>query len=161
MKYDKWLNEQGIDKIKTWARIGLTDKQIASKMGVAYSTFREWRSKSPEMAESLQHGKDLADAKVERSLFEKANGYTYIEKRTTKQGDITKTEIWERHSPADTTAIIYWLKNRKPLEWRDRKEPPDTLPGELNKVDELLAGIQKIAEEKLEKDTEESDELTQ
>lgn len=146
MKYTEWLNEQGITKIAGWAQDGLTDKQIAEKIGVSYSTFRTWRSKSPELETALQNGKDVADRKVERSLFERAIGYTYTEKKITESKSIraAKTEIWEKHMPGDTTAMIYWLKNRKPEVWRERRDPEE-LNGDLAKIDALLDGLDKIA----------------
>ena len=78
-------------------------------------------------------------------MYARATGYSYKEIRTTKQGGKTKTEIWERYSPPDVTAMIFWLKNRKPYEWRDRREH-DVTENELKKVDELISGINKIAE---------------
>lgn len=145
MKYDKWL--KNTEKIKEWSSNGLTDRELSQKMGIAYSTLRVWRDKYPEIEEALAYGKAVADGNVERSLYARATGYSYKEIRTTKQGGKTKTEIWERHSPPDVTAMIYWLKNRKPYEWRDRWEH-DVTENELKKVDELISGINKMAEAK-------------
>lgn len=145
MKYDKWL--KNTEKIKEWSSKGLTDRELSQKMGIAYSTLRVWRDKYPEIEEALAEGKAVADGNVERSLYARAIGYSYKEIRTTKQGGKTKTETWERHSPPDVTAMIYWLKNRKPYEWRDRREH-DVTENELKKVDELISGINKMAEAK-------------
>lgn len=126
---------------------GLTDKEIAGKMGVSYSTMRTWRDKFPLFKAVLQDGKDIADRKVERSLFERAIGYNYTEKKITESKSIrvAKTEIWEKHMPGDTTAMIYWLKNRKPDVWRERKNEPDDLTNDLLKVDALINGLDKLA----------------
>lgn len=122
-KYTEWLTEEGLIKIEGWARDGLIDKQIAENIGVAYSTFREWVKKFPALSAALKKGKEVVDRQVENALFKSATGYEYTEvtKELTENGmEITK-KVTKQVAP-NPTAAIFWLKNRKPDEWRDRKE---------------------------------------
>ena len=122
-------------RVKGWARDGLIDEQIAHNMGIAYSTFREWVDRFPALAAALKEGKAPVDLEVENALLKSALGYTVtlrkpIKVRTRKQlkdkGLIEEEHIEyveeEVHIPAQTTAQIFWLKNRKPKEWRDKRE---------------------------------------
>ncbi|MHA6257860.1 helix-turn-helix domain-containing protein [Enterococcus faecalis] len=122
-KYTEWLTDEGLIKIEGWARDGLIDKQIAQNIGVAYSTFREWVKKFPALSASLKKGKEVVDRQVENALFKSAIGYEYTEvtEELTENGmEITK-KVTKQVAP-NPTAAIFWLKNRKPDEWRDRKE---------------------------------------
>ncbi|WP_127336228.1 helix-turn-helix domain-containing protein [Enterococcus faecalis] len=122
-KYTEWLTEEGLIKIEGWARDGLIDKQIAQNIGVAYSTFRDWVKKFPALSASLKRGKEVVDRQVENALFKSATGYEYTEvteELTEKGMEITK-KVTKQVAP-NPVAAIFWLKNRKPDEWRDRKE---------------------------------------
>ena len=125
-KYKEWLEEEKLSLITGWARAGLTDEQVAKNMGIAYSTLREWRKKYPAISASLKKGKEVVDFEVENALYKRAIGYEYEEEKTYIQevdGKVTKKkEIIKRHVPGDTTAQIFWLKNRKPKEWRNNPE---------------------------------------
>ena len=134
-KYQEWLEPEGLLKIEGWARDGLTDEQIAQNMGVAYSTFRTWRDKYSALSAVLKKNKDVADRQVENSLFERALGGTHEVRKTFKvkekyyddHGKLCEKEKLvqatdEVYIPGDTTAQIFWLKNRKPDKWRDKQE---------------------------------------
>ncbi|MBS4872259.1 MAG: transposase [Peptoniphilus sp. oral taxon 375] len=125
-KYKEWLEEEKLSLITGWARSGLTDEQVAKNMGIAYSTLREWKKKYPAISASLKKGKEVVDFEVENALYKRAIGYEYEEEKTYIQevdGKVTKKkEIIKRHVPGDTTAQIFWLKNRKPKEWRNNPE---------------------------------------
>ena len=72
---------------------------------------------------SVKKGKEVADIEVENALNKRAFGYSYVEvKTTTNAAGITTTTEITKEVAADTTAQIFWLKNRKPKEWRDRKD---------------------------------------
>lgn len=120
-KYEKWLEEENLIKIQGWARLGLSDKEIAKNMGVSESTFYAWKNKFPAFAERVRMGKEVVDFIVENALFKKATGYEAKEvKEYVKEvdGKITKhKEIFHKHIPPDTPAIIFFLKNRKPDYW--------------------------------------------
>ncbi|ATC61761.1 helix-turn-helix domain-containing protein [Lactococcus raffinolactis] len=130
-KYTEWITEEGLLKIEGWARDGLTDKQIAENMGVAYSTFRDWIKRFPALSAPLKRGKEVIDRQVENALLKRALGYEYVEttKELTDLGLTVTKQVTKQVAP-DTTAQIFWLKNRKPHEWRDKKETEVT--GNLN-----------------------------
>lgn len=124
-KYQEWLEKDNLIKIEAWARDGLTDEQISHNMGIAYSTLRVWRDKYPPISAALKRGKEVVDIEVENKLLKRALGYDYDEVKTVqKMVDgkkyVEKTTI-TRHVVPDTTAQIFWLKNRKPDAWMDRK----------------------------------------
>lgn len=122
-KYEKWLEPENLILLEGWARDGLTDEQIAHNMGIRTSTLYEWKKKYLEISESLKRGKEVVDILVENALLKKALGYTVKEQKITKDGLIV--EIEKEISP-DTTAQIFWLKNRKPDKWRDKVENINT-----------------------------------
>lgn len=145
-KYREWLTPEGLLKIEGWARDGLTDEQIAQNMGIAYSTFRSWRDKFSAISAVLKRGKEVVDREVENALLKRALGYEYTEttREAVKNQDsgeiemrVTK-EVTKKVVP-DTTAQIFWLKNRKPDKWRDKPAYEDT--SELDKLDSILKGL--------------------
>lgn len=114
------------------AEKGCTDAEIASFFKVTEQTVNNWKISHPEFFESLKLGKEVADQKVERSLFERATGFSHPDTHISNfQGDITVTPLVKHYAP-DTTACIFWLKNRKPAEWRDKVEVQQS--GEINLV---------------------------
>ena len=100
------------------ARQGKTEEQIARIVGVSPSTLTYWKQRDLEFFVSLKENKELADEVVEGSLFRRATGYDYTEEASTREGIV---EL-KRHAPPDPTSMIFWLKNRKPNEWKDRRE---------------------------------------
>ena len=126
---DEWLTHDGLVKIEGWARAGATDTEIAKKMDVNRVTLWNWRKKYPEIAKALSQGKEIVDFMVENALLKRALGYKYkeITKEPVKNKDtgeiklIVTKEVTKEVAP-DTTAQIFWLKNRKPDEWRNRPE---------------------------------------
>lgn len=124
-KYQEWLEPEGLLKIEGWARDGLTDEQIATNIGIAYSTLRDWRDKYPALSAALKKGKEVVDRQVENALLQRALGYEYTE--TTREyipelGEMHVTKKVTKQVAPDTTAQIFWLKNRKPQEWRDKRD---------------------------------------
>lgn len=117
--YKEWLTEDALEVLRGWARSGLTDEQIAGNCGIATGTLYEWKKRYPEIAEALKKGKAWADTQVENALFKRATGYEY-EEVTYEDGKPVKRVI--KHVAGDVTAQIYWLKNRRPDLWRDRKD---------------------------------------
>ena len=110
-KYEYWISEDGLILIEGWARDGLTDEQIAHNMGIATGTLYEWKKKYHELAEALKKTKEIVDRQVENALFKKAMS-------------------------GDTTALIFWLKNRRPQDWRDKRETQ--LSGNVQTVPDRL-----------------------
>ena len=95
-KYQKWIEPDGLLRLQGWARDGLTDEQIAKNMGVSVATLYNWKRDHLEILEALKESKEVADRNVENALYEAA-----------LKGNIT--------------AQIFWLKNRKPKDWREKQ----------------------------------------
>ena len=112
--------------IEAWKRDGLADEQIANNLGIAYSTFREYKNKYSALSAVLKKGKEVADIEVENALFKRAIGYKYKEViKEVKEIDGKKsTHVKEviKEMPGDVGAQIFWLKNRKSSKWKDRPE---------------------------------------
>ena len=130
-KYQEWLTEDGLTKLEAWARDGLTDEQIAHNMGIHPSTLYDWQKKHPCISEALKKGKEVVDIEVENALLKNAVGFTETlnKVKVLNDGEIIKYEE-ETYYPPNTTAQIFWLKNRKPKEWRDKQEV--SMTGELS-----------------------------
>lgn len=153
-KYEEWLTSEGLLKLEAWARDGLTDEQIAHNMGIAPKTLYRWKEQHSQICQSLKKGKEVVDIQVENALLKRALGYSY--KETTKEAKFNpQTEQFElvvtkevtKEVSGDTTAQIFWLKNRKPAEWRDKKDI--AVEGEVNTTstltdDELEDRISKL-----------------
>ena len=118
-KYTEWLTREGLLKIEGWAKDGLIDEQIAKNMGIAYSTFKEWKKKFPDLSDVLKRSKEVVDREIENALFESAKGFVYEEEAVTNTGEVVTVK---KYSKPNVTAIIFWLKNRKRNEWRDKQE---------------------------------------
>ena len=122
----KFVAEYHIPWVRSLARRGLTVEEIAREVGVARSTMIKWVAENPELSVALNEGRGTADSKVEDSLYKKALGYTVTEKKTIAGTDknggqqTVRVEIIEREVPPDTTACIFWLKNRMSGIWREQ-----------------------------------------
>ena len=117
--YKDWLTDTALVVVKGWAMDGLTDAQIADSIGIAPQTLCEWKGKFPILREALKYTKDYTDRQVENALYKSATGYDYEEDVVTKTGEVVRVT---KHMPANTTAQIFYLKNRKRDVWRDKIE---------------------------------------
>lgn len=127
-KYDKWLESDNLLRIEGWAREGLIDEQIAKNMGISRSTLNEWAKKFPDISDALKRGKAPVDLEVENALLKRALGYEYTEvtkerqfNRKTGVFELVVTKEVRKVVPPDPVSIIFWLKNRRPDIWKDRK----------------------------------------
>lgn len=126
-KFEEWLTEDGLTTVEGWARDGLTDEQIAHNIGIAERTFTDWKDRFPSISAALKKGKAPVDIQVENALLKRALGYDYEEITTeifdmpdgTQRKHIKKVT---KMVVPDTTAQIFWLKNRRPDKWRDKVE---------------------------------------
>lgn len=127
--------------VEAWARNGLTDEQIAKNLGIAVSTLNDYKNKHPEFMESLKRGKEVIDIQVENALLKRALGYKYNEvtkelckDKETGEETLVVTKVVTKEVVPDTTAQIFWLKNRKPEEWRDKRDVQHsgTIGNEIN-----------------------------
>lgn len=96
-KSDIWLTDDNLIRIRGWARDGLTDEQIAHRMGIGVRTLYEWKKKFSQFSQALKSGKEVVDYAVENALLKKALA-------------------------GDVGACCFWLKNRRPDKWKDRME---------------------------------------
>lgn len=109
-----------IEQARKLATLGATDRETAAFFDVNEATLHRWKHEHAEFCEALKVGKEQSDARVEQSLYRKAIGYTFDSEKVFQfQGAIVRTPVTE-HVPPDTTACIFWLKNRRPEEWRDK-----------------------------------------
>jgi transposase-like protein len=119
---DKWTQLEMDDKlilVEGWARDGLTDDQIAEKLGVGRTTLYKWKREKPNFANALKKGKEVVDREVENALIRAALGYEYEEETVTNKGEVVRVHKYQH---PNVTAAIFWLKNRKPQEWREKQE---------------------------------------
>lgn len=102
-------------------RLGATDIEVADFFEVDARTLYRWKGEHEEFCQALKAGKEVSDERVERSLFARATGYEHdeVDIRVVDKA-IVKTDI-RKYYPPDTTAAIFWLKNRKPEQWRETK----------------------------------------
>lgn len=122
-KYHYWLTDEGLNKIKEWAVEGKTNQEIANKMGIGVSTLYEWLNKHVELTEALKVSKEVIDDQVEDTLLKRALGYMSTETRTeTYKDGSTKVITTTKEILPDVTAQIFWLKNRRRDQWRDRQD---------------------------------------
>jgi hypothetical protein len=105
-----------------YCQAGATDFELGQMLGVDTATIYRWKNTYPEFCEAVQAGKEQADERVVRSFFNRAVGYSFeSEKVFQHQGEIIRASTVE-HVPPDPGAALNWLKNRRPKEWRERKE---------------------------------------
>ena len=146
-KYQEWLTPEGLLKIEGWARDGLTDEKIEKNIGISRSTLNVWKDRYSDISDALKKGKDVIDRQVENALLKRALGYEYEEvKEKFEDGVITERTVTKKEVVPDTTAQIFWLKNRKPDKWRDKPAYEDT--SELDKLDAILKGLKDNATHK-------------
>jgi hypothetical protein len=122
-KADEWLLPEKLLLLEDWARQGLFDAQIAKNMGISEATLYRYKANHPEIKEALRKGKEVVDIEVENAMLKRALGYTVriVEQKIDKFGDVHDCER-DVHIPGDVTAQIFWLKNRRRQQWRDKVE---------------------------------------
>lgn len=97
---------------------GKTDKQVASIIGVSVRVIQNWKGKYPNFLHSIRNAKQIADELIVASLFSRAVGYSHPEEKILNVDGQVERVSTTRHYPPDTKAIIYWLQNRQPTQWR-------------------------------------------
>ena len=142
-KINEWLENDKLILLEGWAKSGLTDEQIAKNIGINRTTLYDWKKKEVNIANALKKGKEVVDFEVENALLKRALGYEY-EEETYENGILTKKV--KKHVAPDTTAQIFWLKNRKPNNWKDRVETDEDKEAVAN-ASQVIAKIRKVAQE--------------
>lgn len=149
-KYQEWLEGDNLILVQGWARDGLTNEQIAHNMGISVKTLYEWQNKYSEFGNALKKTKEVVDIEVENALLKSAKGYDAIEEIWERQFDVAKgdydlvlTKRTVKHVPASQVAQIFWLKNRRAKQWREKQEV-EVNPEILNKALDILGGIDSV-----------------
>ena len=127
--YENWITKDGLLSLEGWARDGLSDKQIAKNIGISVSTLCEWKNRFPELSEAIKKGKRPVDVQVENALYRSALGFKQTVKKPIKLRRKDGSEFIEYgeeevYIAPNITAQIFWLKNRKPENWRDKPAAP-------------------------------------
>lgn len=126
------------DRAEKLCRLGATVTDLADFFEVSDRTIYRWQVQHEAFCQALKVGKAEADERVASSLYHKAIGYTFdSEKVFQHQGEIVRAPTKE-HVPPDTTAAIFWLKNRRPDEWRDKRD--------IEATGDLIVNIVKLAD---------------
>ena len=134
--------------VQGWARNGLTCEQMAHNLGVSLTTFYKYQAQETEFANAIKKGKEVVDFEVENALLKRALGYSYVEvKEEIEYGVVTKRTKTVKQVPPDVGAAAFWLKNRKPTEWRDRKEIGAELQGDGSITFNIMPASQRPPEE--------------
>ena len=135
-KYQRWLEPDGLLLLRAWARDGLSNDQIAKKIGVSRSTLQAWKVDFPDFSDALARGREPYDVEVENAMHDLCLGYTAKVRKTFKlrhveyddlghkvrEWETLETGIDEVHVPANVNAQKFWLANRRPDVWRERRE---------------------------------------
>lgn len=145
--YEQWEKDGELkDKlilIQGMARNGLTQQQIADNLGINVDTLIEYKKKYTDFSEALKKGKEVVDIEVENALLKRALGYKYDE--VTYENGVETKRVTKEVQP-DTTAQIFWLKNRKPNTWKDKVETDEDREAVAN-ASQVIAKIRKVAQE--------------
>jgi len=116
------FRDEFVEQVFKVCLLGATDDDLAAFFEVAVMTINDWKKAHPEFHEAMLAGKKHADANVGKSLYQRANGYSHPETKVfVHAGEVTEVQVI-KHYPPDTTACIFWLKNRDARNWRDTKE---------------------------------------
>lgn len=128
-EYEDWITEDGLLKVQGWARDGLSNEQIAHNIGITAKTLCEWQNRFCEFRNALKKGKEVVDREVENAMLKRALGYEYdevtqepVEDKETGEVQMRVTKRVTKQVAPDVTAQIFWLKNRKPNEFRDKRD---------------------------------------
>lgn len=146
-----------LEKVKDWYRNGATEEEVAKKLGISLRSLHNYKTRYPEFLEAVSKSRDIADAEVEAALFKKATGSIITEeaviklkkeyyengRKTLVEEFIEKVEL-KREIPSDTVAAIFWLKNRRSEQWKDKRDVE--LSGGLKVAN---ADVSKLSDEEL------------
>lgn len=142
-----WLSDEGLQLIMNWRRNGVALTVIATKhIGVSKTAFWGWYKESEKLRKACAIAKDVADSTVEDALYRRAVGYDYWEEVWDLiEGELRLSRKLKKHMPPDTKAIMQWLYNRLPLQWRALQEPlQDTQYTET--IKNILVAMKEVAE---------------
>lgn len=142
-----WLSENGLALIEGWRRNGVSLADLAKTyIGISMTAWYGWYKESEELRKACNNGTDVANAKVEGALLKRALGYDYWEETwELVEGEMILVRKLKKHLPPDTKAILCWLYNRRPEDWRSIQEPlQDTQYKDT--VKNILVAMKEVAE---------------
>lgn len=129
-KFDQWLTQEGLSTIRSWRRHGLTDDEVAKKMGIARSTLWTWAERFPDILDAIKKGREERVAVIEDSLEDCAVGYyrdevtlERIYNRKTGEFEMVETKRVKKWVAPTPAVQIFALKNLAPDQWKDHPEP--------------------------------------
>lgn len=129
---------------------GKTEDQIAEIIGVCRTTLNNWKGKHPKFLYAVRESRQIADEMVEAALFGRAVGYSHAEEKVFCSDGVIVTHETVKHYPPDTTAAMFWLRNRQPDRWKEKTEGDVNVNNTLNVSaltnEQLDAEIQKRLE---------------
>ncbi len=143
-----WLSEEGLTLISGWRRHGVPIAKIAEEyIGVSRTAFfGHWMKESEDLKKALAVSRDVSNASVEESLLKRALGYTYVDKTyDLVEGQLVLTHEYHKHMPPDTKAILSWLYNKLPNEWRSIQEPLERTQY-TETIKEILVAMKQVAD---------------
>lgn len=127
---------ENLKMVQMLAKLGATNLEMAEALNVSLSTLKLWMVQHEEFSAAVKIGKESADDRVAESLYQRAMGYSHPEVDIRViDGAIVETPVIKHYAP-DTTAAIFWLKNRRPQEWRDKQEIEHT--GEVTMTNRII-----------------------
>lgn len=138
---DYWLTDDGLTLLECWARDGLTDQEMALKVGVTKLALRQWRETYPEIAKALATGREIIDYKVENALLKAALGYTTKEVKVTLGKKVIGGETVQMLKETTTKevapnvmAAMFWLNNREFDKWKRNRDKVVDLDEQDNNI---------------------------
>lgn len=146
-RFEFWTGPEGLELIRQWRREGLSMEEIALRhVGVVDNTFKRWRMRSEELERAIRQTDELVNARVERSLLERATGYEeVVVEEELVEGELRVTRRTTRRIPPDTKAALSWLFSRRPDRWRAQQAPLDSSREELEAVRDVAVSITEAA----------------
>lgn len=152
-KYEEWQTEEGVTLLRGWKRAGLTDKEIADKIGINRTTLYDWKNASPDIDNALKKGKQVCDFEAEDALLSLFAG-RYVEEEVTDvyyEGKGNDRKVVKSHAhktkkwvPANVTAIIFYLKCR--AGWKEQGTEEQTEA--IGKLAEYIVKVEKEAHDR-------------
>lgn len=132
---------------RNYLALGATIAQLCDLLNIDKQTYLNWKNTIPEFKRATDEGMDLADALVENSLFKTATGYTVKDTKFFSHEGMIISQEYEKRVLPNTTAAIFWLKNRQPGKWKDVHEMHQKHSGEINVRHTQELDIQTLSKE--------------
>lgn len=142
-----WLSEPGLQLIAGWRRNGTPLTKIAEEyIGISKTAWWGWYRESEDLQRAVSTSKDVANLSVEEALYRRATGYNYWEETWELiEGELRLTKKTSKHVAPDVKAILSWLYNRMPNQWRAIQEPLEKTQY-VETVQKILVAMKEVAD---------------